>query len=103
MYKLAVIGDRTSVLGFRSLGLEVYTPNTPDQTRNVIDRLAKEGTAVIYITERLAAGVPETIERYASSLMPAIIPIPDSQGSLGLGQQGIRSRVEKAVGYDILK
>ncbi len=103
MRKVAVIGDRESVLGFRALGLEVHTPETPDQIRNAIDKLAKEEAAVIYITERMAEQVPDTIRRYAEKILPAIIFIPDRQGSLGIGKEAIQKRVEKAVGHNILK
>ena len=33
---------------------------------------------------------------------PAIIPIPDNQGSEGIGLQALKQNVEKAVGVDIL-
>ena len=101
MHKVAVVGDRESVLGFRALGLEVHTPTTPDQARKAVDRLAKEGAAVIYITEALAQLIPDTIARYDDKIMPAIIPIPDRQGSRGLGKAAIYKRVEKAVGHNI--
>lgn len=44
----------------------------------------------------------ETIERYKAVPYPAIILIPNNQGSLGLGIQGIKDNVEKAIGADIL-
>lgn len=102
MYKVAAVGDRESVLGFRALGLEVYTPESPDEARRVVDRLAKEDCAVIFLTERLAVQIRETVERYDGELLPAIILIPDRDGSLGIGSQAIRERVEKAVGHNIL-
>lgn len=102
MHKVAVVGDRESVLGFRALGLEVYTPENPEEARRVIDRLAKEECAVIYLTERLAVQIKETVTRYDGELLPAIILIPDRDGSLGIGSRAIRERVEKAVGQNIL-
>lgn len=101
MYKVAVVGDRESVLGFRALGLEVHTPTTADEARNAVDSLAREGAAVIYITEALAQLIPDTIARYDEALVPAIIPIPDRQGSRGWGKDAIYKRVEKAVGHNI--
>lgn len=101
MYRVAVVGDRESVLGFRALGLEVFTPLNADETRRVVDTLARENCGVIYITERLAQEIPETIRRYQAELTPAIILIPDRQGSLGIGLEAIHKRVEKAVGRNI--
>ena len=41
MYKIAVVGDRDSVLGFKALGLEVCPAQSADEAREIIHRLAK--------------------------------------------------------------
>jgi len=45
MYKIAVVGDRDSVLGFKALGLEVCPAQSADEAREIIHRLAKENCA----------------------------------------------------------
>lgn len=102
MHKLAVIGDRDSVLGFKALGFTVVYADEPARAAQVINRLARERYAVVFVTERLAAGIPETIERYKAALTPAIIPIPDNGGSTGLGMKQLSDNVEKAIGVNIL-
>ncbi|MDO5725166.1 MAG: V-type ATP synthase subunit F [Tissierellia bacterium] len=102
MYKIAVIGDKESVLAFKALGIGVYTPTDKMAVRRVIDDLAKDNVGIIYITEQLAKLVPETIERYTDRLTPAIILIPSSQGSLNIGLEQITRNVEKAIGSNIL-
>ncbi|MCL2082632.1 MAG: V-type ATP synthase subunit F [Oscillospiraceae bacterium] len=101
-YKIAVIGDRDSILGFRALGLETHFADTPEQAGPILYRLAREETAVVYITEDLANGIAEDIDRYKDSLTPAVILIPGKQGSLGIGMASLKSAVERAVGADIL-
>ena len=54
MYKIAVLGDRDSVLGFQALGLDVYPADDTDSARVILHRLAKEGYAIVYLTEQLA-------------------------------------------------
>lgn len=103
MHKMAVIGDRDSVLGFKALGFTVVYADEPAQAAQVIGRLAREQCAVVFITERLAAGIPDTIERYKAALTPAIIPIPDNQGSTGFGMKQLSDNVEKAIGVNILR
>lgn len=100
-YKVAVLGDRETVLGFRALGLTVYTPESPAEAEVLIDKLARENTAVIFITENLAQQSATAINRYKSAIVPAIIPIPDREGSSGIGRAAIFERVEKAVGHNI--
>ena len=102
MYKIAVLGDKDSVLGFRALGLDVFPADNAEQARPILHRLAKEGYAIIYLTEQLAAGMAEDVARYKDELAPAIILIPGKEGSLGIGMANIKTAVERAVGADIL-
>lgn len=103
MYKIAVLGDRESVLGFKALGLEVHPAETAEQARRTLHTLARDGeTAIIYITEQYAAQMQDEIARYKDSVIPAVILIPGKSGSLGMGMRNITDSVERAVGADIL-
>ena len=102
MYKIAVLGDKDSVLGFRALGLDVFSADSAEQARPILHRLAKEGYAIIYLTEQLASGLTAEMARYKDELTPAIILIPGKEGSLGIGMENIKTAVERAVGADIL-
>ena len=101
-YRVAVVGDWQSVMGFRALGLETYPADTPETAREIIHRLAKENCGVIYLTEQLAAKLEDVIARYKDMISPAIILIPGREGSLGIGKKAIQSAIERAVGSDIL-
>ena len=101
-YRIAVLGDRDSVLGFKALGLDVYPADTAEEARPILHRLAREDTAILYLTEQLAAGLEAEIARYKDALTPAIILIPGKAGSLGIGMANVKKSVERAVGADIL-
>ena len=107
MYKIAVLGDRDSVLGFKALGLDTFFAEDADQARHTLQQLARpaaggaEEYAIIYITEQLAQSIRADIDRYKTSVTPAVILIPGKGGSLGLGAQALQSAVERAVGADI--
>ncbi len=102
MYRIAVMGDRSSVLGFAALGLDVYPQNDLAEARRRLRTLAQNNTAVIYVTEELARDLKSEIDQYKDGLTPAIILIPSQAGSLGLGMGALQSAVERAVGADIL-
>ncbi len=102
MYKLAVLGDRESILGYRTLGFDVRACENEEEGSDALHILAKEGYAVIYITEQLACRIEEDIAKYKDSPLPAIILIPGKTGSLGIGMKGVHAAVERAVGADIL-
>ena len=101
MYKIAVLGDRDSVLGFKALGLDTYFVENTDEARHTLHQLAKDEYAIIYITEQLASVLRADIDKYKTSVTPAVILIPGKTGSLGLGAQALQSAVERAVGADI--
>lgn len=102
MYKIGVIGEKDAVLGFIALGFSVFPVESKEQAAAVLAELAADQYAVIYITEQTAVNIENEIYQYRESRFPAIIPIPGIQGSLGLGMQGVKKCVEKAVGADIL-
>ena len=54
-WKIAVLGDRESVMGFKALGLEVCPAETVEEAKTILHRLAKENCAVVYLTEQYAA------------------------------------------------
>ena len=102
MYKIGVIGEKDAVLGFKALGFDVFPVENRDEAGRILSELAKDNYAVVYITEQTSAGIENEMNQYRDARFPAVIPIPGIQGSLGLGMQGIRKCVEKAVGADIL-
>ena len=87
MLKIAVIGGRDTVIGFRALGLETYPAADAAEAGHILRRLTRENEdyAIIYIEENLA-----------------VILIPGREGSMGLGQSALKAAVERAVGTNIL-
>lgn len=103
MSNIAVVGDKASVLAFKALGIDVFTPIGAEASRKIVDSLAKKNYAVIFITEQIANDIEETIRRYDDTFLPAVIPIPSSQGSLGIGKKRIEENLEKAVGFNLFR
>ena len=68
----------------------------------LIDRLAKEDTKIIFVTEPVFEAASETVNKYKSRAFPAIISVPDSSGSTGAAMRNLRANVEKAIGANIL-
>ena len=101
MHKIGVVGDKDSILAFKALGVDVYPVVSKEEARRTIDTLASENYGIIFVTEPVAALVEETVERYNRELLPAIILIPNNQGSSGIRIQKINDYVEKAIGSNI--
>ena len=101
-YRIAVIGDWQSVMGFRALGLDTYPVTGPEEARERIRELARTDCAVIYLTETLAKDLEDVLARYKDELQPAIILIPGREGPLGIGRENLQRSIQRAVGADIL-
>lgn len=104
MYKIAMIGERDSVLGFMALGFSVREAADVEEARRELHRLAKDpSVAVIFLVENYAAAMEEDVAKYKDQPMPAVIAIPGRAGSTGYGMASIKTAVERVVGADILK
>ena len=102
MYKIAAMGDKDSIYGFASIGLEIYPIEDATDAVHQLRKMVDGGYAVIFITEQLATEIESELDRYRELPVPAIIPIPGIQGNTGLGMRNVSKSVEQAVGSDIL-
>ncbi len=114
MHKIAVMGDKDSILGFKAIGFDIYptenkspsddksTIGDREKKASLLAKLVDDGYALIYITEDTAYDIMDEISKYRNSYFPAIILIPGSTGSLGIGKRFVKESIEKAVGADIL-
>ncbi len=114
-FKLAVIGNESSVLIFRALGTEVFSVFSDEEARNVVvdlmgrhrgDEAQTAEYAVIFVEETYYKTLPEDLlERLAKKSLPAVIPVPspDSKGGKdSFSVKRLSKIVERAIGSDIL-
>lgn len=99
--KIAMIGGKNSILPFKGLGIDIYPVDDLEEAAQQLQEMA-EDYGVIFLTERLIEQLESIIRQYEELPTPAIIPIPSSTGSLGIGMARIQQNVEKAVGMNIL-
>ncbi len=101
--KIAVIGDRDTVTGFRMVGVrESSVPKGPDEIRkSLLDYFRDPEMGLIIITEPLATEVEETIIELSEAPVPVILLVPDRQGSTGAYETVLRELIRRAVGIEI--
>lgn len=103
MYKIGIIGERDSVLGFMSLGFSVFEAADAEEAGRILHSLVKTNEfAVIFLVENYAERLAEECARYRDLPLPAIISIPGQTGNTGYGMAAIKNAVERAVGADII-
>ena len=100
--KIAVVGEKYSIMGFRAVGFKVFETSDAKTTTRLLEQLVAEDYGVVFITEQAMQPVIDVVDRYKEYQTPAIIPIPGRAGSLNIGMESVRKSVERAVGADIL-
>lgn len=101
-YKIAVIGDKDSILGFKTIGVDTFPVTSTRAALDTLKKLVSDQYGVIFITEELAQDMEDVIKELQKRYLPAVVLIPSSRGTRGIGIEQIRSNVEKAIGADIL-
>lgn len=102
MYKVAVMGDKESILGFSAIGIDVFPVYEAEEAKEIIHKLEAENYGIIYVTEKLSLLIEKEIESYRAKNIPAIITIPGNSGSMNIGSNKIKEYAKKAVGIDIV-
>ena len=100
--EIAFLGDADSVLGFRALGVETIVPDDADDARKQFERLVKQKTSVIMITEKMMDYLQEQMEEVMHMAIPAVVVLPGITGTLKRGEDTIRELIIRAVGVDLM-
>ena len=97
-----IIGDEDTVLGFSLAGVSGKAVRREDQAREAFAECLKDGeTAIIIITERVAAMIREEVDHYIFNAdFPLIVEIPDREGPMP-GRPTLREMVNQAIGINL--
>lgn len=102
-YRIAMIGDSSTVRGFSAGGIDPYPAVDSTQALQTLQELVDRNEyAIVFITETLAESILDNITRMKSGPVPAVIIMPDQSKSMGIGYEKIRLAVERAIGIDLL-
>jgi len=100
--KIAVVGDTTSVAGFRPLGFTVHGLTDPAEARDLWPELASGKYAVVLVTEPVWEALGELTSEVAERAVPAVTVIPGVGSRGGVGQEKIDRAIERALGTTAL-
>ncbi|MDR1379676.1 MAG: V-type ATP synthase subunit F [Synergistaceae bacterium] len=98
---MAAIGDYEMVLPFQAVGVKPVVLDRRERFEQVLEDLARQGYAVVFIQEDLFVDFTRKVEEINDSYDTSVLPLPGITGSTGAGLASIRNSVEKAVGMDI--
>ena len=106
--KVAVIGDKDTALGFAMAGVKDIFVLGPGEkgAQEVLERcIAEQKIGIVVITERIADGLREDIDRlkFDKELYPIIIEMPDKQGEIPGRKDPISLLIKRAIGVEVSK
>lgn len=100
--KVAMIGGKTSIMGFKALGVETFAVPRLEDSQEVWQDVRPAEYAIIFMTEPIYEVLQQEIDELREKRLPVVTVIPAVAGSRELGMEETRALVEKAVGADVL-
>ena len=102
MSKIAFIGDRDSVWGFKTFGIDVYPAADSSQAKEALESAVASAHAIIFVTEDVYESCGDLVSKYRDLALPTVTVLPSVTGSRGLAATEIHEAVSAAIGADIL-
>lgn len=102
MPKVAVLGQRDAVLGFKASGAVAFPADNPAEARERLDSILEGDYAILLVTEEIAKVLEKELEPLYSMPKPVVTILPDARKPQGIGMALLRKRVERAIGANIL-
>jgi V/A-type H+-transporting ATPase subunit F len=98
---IAIIGDPSSVLCFKAVGVTALPASTAKEVNEALEKVYREKYAVVFITEQLKELISDNMADLMAKSLISLVLIPGSKGSLGIGMSQLSEIVNKAVGINI--
>lgn len=102
MSEIAMVGDRDSILGFKSLGVEIFPVNNVEECLSALKEIIKKDYKVAFVTEQIAPEPKKIADLLQGRTFPVITMIPSNRGSTGLAMKRLQDLVRRAAGADVL-
>ena len=100
--RVAVVGDTTSVVGFRPLGFTVHGVTDPADARELWPELSSGEYAVVLVTEPVWEALGDLTDEVSDRSVPAVTVIPGVGSTGGVGQEKLDRAIERALGTTAL-
>lgn len=100
-HRIAVVGDATSVSGFRPLGFAVFAVERPEDAERLWPELSGGAYGVVFVTEPVYAVLEHVVAEVADKPIPAVTVIPSAGSAGGVGAAKLDRAIERALGTSV--
>lgn len=97
-HQVAMIGDETSLVAFKPLGVATYQVERPSAAKHVWPQILASDYAVVFVTEPVYEVLEREIAEVAHLAHPAVTIIPSTTSFRNIGGAKIEKAIEKALG-----
>lgn len=84
MPKVAVLGQRDAVLGFKASGAVAFPADSPEEARKHLKEILDDDYAILLVTEEIAEILEKELDPLYSMPKPVITVLPDSNKPKGM-------------------
>lgn len=102
MSDIAMMGDKDSILGFKALGVSIFSVTNKADSIEKLREIINQEYKVVFITEQMAPSPDEIESLIGERTFPVVTMVPSNRGSTGLAMKRLQTLVRKAAGADVL-
>ena len=85
MSRVAVLGQRDAVLGFKASGAVAFSADDPEEAKKRLAEILEGDFAVLFVTEEVADILKEELQPLYDKPKPVVTILPDARNSKGIG------------------
>ncbi len=96
--KVAIIGDRESIAGFKPLGIATFAVEDAREAGALLEELSAGDYAIIFLTEPLFEMTRPESTGQRGHIATAVVPVPPLKGPTGAGRAHLDHLFSLATG-----
>ena len=103
MLRVAILGDKDTILPFKGSGIEAIFVEDPRKGGEKLKQLTIKDYGIIFVAESVAQGCLDVIESISEKKsFPIITIVPDFREEIAeIAEKRLRKLIRKAVGMEI--
>ncbi len=103
VFKIAVIGERALVLGYRLIGCtECYEETGDEGAKRLMSLLRRDDIGIVIASDIIRENMNvQEIEKVESTIRPLVVFVPSSVSVKKTGEEVLREYVKRVLGIDI--
>ena len=100
-YKIAILGKKDIVLGFKNFGLEVFPVDNIDDARKALRKIEKDDFAILFIGAEWEVKLKNEVAILRENMLPAVLSLPSHLKAKNRESFHLKEMIKRAVGKEI--